>query len=279
MNPLLATLPTPPPGRTGWPWTEQTDPAVYREPPAGGAWPAITIVCPSFRQGQYIEETIRSVLLQNYPRLEFMILDGGSDDATPAILQRYAPWLTFQESTPDRGQAHALNKGFTRATGALFGWINSDDYFLAGAFAAVAGAYRPGRRALYHGDWMERFNEEPALLPHRDRSCFAFQVASGGRTLPSHATFWPAAIHEPFDESLRFTLDAEFFKRLAAHGARPRHLPRALGVFRQHNAAKSSTIVGVARAETAAWSRAQPRSTWWLWRLSHLVDRIRGPRT
>lgn len=270
---LLASLPPPPPGRTGWPWTEETAPALLAGPPKRG-WPKITIVCPSYRQGKFIEETIRSVLLQNYPRLEFMVLDGGSDDETPMVLQKYAPWLAFWEVAPDRGQSHALNKGYARATGELHGWINSDDYYLPGAFAAAARAYRPGHRALYYGDWLKRIGDEPGLTLHRERPCFAFQVAVGGRTLPSHTTFWPAAVHQPFNEALRFTLDAEFFKRLAAGGVKPRHVPHALGVFRQHDAAKSSTIVDVARAETAAWSRAQPWPTHWQWRLSKLLDRL-----
>jgi hypothetical protein len=271
---LIAELPPPPSSRTGWPWTEETDPVFYNEPPITGVWPKLTIMCPSFRQGGFIEETIRSVLLQNYPRLEFIVMDGGSDDETPAILRKYARWLAFWESTPDRGQSHALNKGYARATGELHGWINSDDYYLPGAFAAAARAYQPDRRALYYGDWLERIGDGPGLILHQERPCFAFQVAVGGRTLPSHATFWPAAVHQPFNEALRFTLDAEFFKRLTAGGVKPRHVPHALGVFRQHGAAKSSTIVDVARSETKAWSRAQPWPTHWQWRLSRLMDRV-----
>jgi len=272
---LLSELPFPPAGRTGWPWTEETDPVVYGVPPITGVWPKITIVCPSFRQGSFIEETIRSVLFQNYPRLEFVVIDGGSDDETPVVLRKYTRWLAFWESTPDRGQSHALNKGFARATGELYGWINSDDYYLPGAFMTVARPYQAGRRALYYGDWLEKIGEDAGLTLHRERPCFAFQVAVGGRTLPSHAAFWPAAVHQPFNEALRFTLDAEFFKRLTAGGVKPRHVPHPLGVFRQHEAAKSSTIIDVARAETAAWSRAQPWHTHWRWRLSRLIDRLR----
>ncbi|MDD2765433.1 MAG: glycosyltransferase family 2 protein [Opitutaceae bacterium] len=271
---LLEQLPVPPAGRTGWPWDAETGSAPFATAPAGG-WPKISIVCPSFRQGRFIEETIRSVLLQNYPQLEFIIMDGGSQDETVAILQQYSPWLTHWESQPDRGQSHALNKGFARATGALYGWINSDDYYLPSAFAAVARAYQPGRRKLYFGDWYEQHGEEAALRSHRERPAFRFQVAVGGRTLPSHATFWSAGAHQPFNEALRFTLDAEFFKRLAACGVRPLHVPQALGVFRQHAAAKSSTIVNVAQAETEAWSRAQPWHTHWRWRVSRLLDRFR----
>jgi glycosyltransferase involved in cell wall biosynthesis len=277
MTPIqhLAGFPSAPAGRSGWPWTTATDPAIYASPPAGGSWPKITIVTPSFNQGAFIEEAIRSVLLQNYPALEYIVMDGGSTDGSPAVLARYAPWLARWESTRDHGQSHALNKGYAAATGALYGWINSDDYYLPEAFATVARLARSGNREFFFGDWAERTGEEPALRPQRGRPAFRFQVAVGGRTVPSHAAFWPAAIHQPLDEHLRFTMDADLFKRLAAAGARPRHIPRPLAVFRQHAAAKSSTIVDVARAETKAWGAGQPWHVHWQWRISRLVDRFR----
>ena len=271
---LLATLPAPTCGHAGWPWTTETPPALYEPAPSGG-WPKIAIVCPSFQQGRYIEETIRSVLLQNYPNLEFFIMDGGSRDETADILRRYAPWLTHWESQPDRGQSHALNKACQRATGELLGWINSDDYYLPGAFAAVAAAWRCAPRGIIYGDWCERIGDEPALSAVQEQPAFAFQVAVGGRHLPSHATFWPRAAHQTFAEELRFTMDADLFKRLTAAGLRPRHVALPLAVFRRHPGAKTSTLNAVARAETEAWSRAQPWHTHWRWRISRLIDRLR----
>jgi len=271
---LLATLPVPPPGRAGWPWSEETSPALYYAAPAGG-WPRLTIVCPSFQQGRYLEETLRSVLLQNYPGLEFIILDGGSSDESVAILQKYSPWLAHWESQPDRGQSHAINKGCDRATGELLGWINSDDYYLPGAFAAVGREFRLAPHSLIFGDWAERSGEDSALTVVRERSAFAFQVAVGGRHLPSHATFWPRAAHQPVKENLRFTMDAELFKRLAAAGLRPRRIPQPLGVFRRHPAAKTATILDVARTESEAWSREQPWHTHPRWLLSRLIEKIR----
>lgn len=271
---LLAALPAPPSGRTGWPWTEETSPSVYAEAPVSG-WPVFTIICPSFQQGRYIEETIRSVLLQNYPRLEFIVMDGGSRDETPALLARYAPWLTHWESQPDRGQSHALNKACDRSTGELIGWINSDDYYRPGAFAAVARSFRTEGPALIYGDDQVREGDAPGLTPTHRHQVFRFQVAVGGVTLPSHATFWPRASHQPFDEALRFTMDADFYKRLSAAGLKPRYLPEFLAVFRNHGASKSATLHAVARAETAAWSKAQPWHTHWRWRLSRIIDRVR----
>ena len=140
--PSLAELPPPPPGHTGWPWTMEST-ALPDTQPAGRAWPRISIVTPSFNQGQFIEETIRSVLLQGYPDLEYVIVDGGSTDASVGIIRKYAPWLAHWVSEKDRGQSHALNKGLERVTGPVFGWLNSDDVYQSDAFgrsaALVAG--------------------------------------------------------------------------------------------------------------------------------------------
>ena len=238
-------------------------------------WPRLSIVCPSFRQGKFIEETVRSVLLQNYPALEFIIIDGGSDDETAPLLKKYAPWLAHWESQPDRGQSHALNKGFVRASGDLFGWINSDDYYQPGAFAAVARRYRPGRRELFFGDYDVRRGDEAALRRECLQPAFAFQVAVGGRTLPSHATFWPHEVHQPFDESLQFTMDADLFKRFARAGVRPRHVAQSLAVFREHPDAKTSTLTDIGRAEHETWIKAQSWRTRGFWLLSRAVDRLR----
>ena len=101
--------------------------------------PKITIVTPSFNQGKFIDENIQSVLTQNYPNFEHIIIDGGSIDGTVDILKKYShlKWV----SEPDRGQASALNKGFRMATGDVIGWLNSDDSYLPGTFEVVARAF------------------------------------------------------------------------------------------------------------------------------------------
>jgi glycosyltransferase involved in cell wall biosynthesis len=272
---LLAQLPPPPTGRTGWPWTEETPPDGYAAPPASGAWPKLSIVCPSFRQGRFIEETVRSVLLQNYPAIEFIVIDGGSDDETVPLLKKYSPWLAHWESEPDRGQSHALNKGFARATGQLFGWINSDDFYQPGAFAAIAAGYRPDRRELFFGDYEVRVGEELALRRVRLLPAFAFQVRVGGRILPSHATFWPRLVHQPFNESLQFIMDTDLFKRLGCAGVRPRHVSQSISVFREHAAAKTATLDQVASREMHVWFDAIPWYYKPLHRLSLVFDRLR----
>lgn len=106
--------------------------------PDGRPWPRISIVTPSYNQGQFIEETIRSVLLQGYPDLEYVIIDGGSTDESVAIIKKYEPWLAYWVSEKDRGQAHAINKGLQNISGELFNWINSDDLLAPGCLGKVS---------------------------------------------------------------------------------------------------------------------------------------------
>ncbi|MCC9168231.1 glycosyltransferase family 2 protein [Pontibacter harenae] len=120
---LLSKLPKT--DNLGWPWNEETDSAIYANK---CSWPKISIVTPSFNQGQFIEETIRSVLLQNYPNLEYIIIDGGSTDNTVEIIKKYEQWITYWISESDNGQSDAINKGLKLASGEVLNWLNSDDF-------------------------------------------------------------------------------------------------------------------------------------------------------
>ncbi len=133
--------------REGWPWTEFPSPDVTLPVEC----PRITIVTPSYNQAEYLEATIRSILLQGYPNLEYIIIDGGSTDESVAIIEHYQDWIDYWVSEADAGQSDAINKGFARAQGTVLGWVNSDDLLLPGALAAAANAFHknPGLGLFY----------------------------------------------------------------------------------------------------------------------------------
>jgi glycosyltransferase involved in cell wall biosynthesis len=110
--------------------------------------PKISIITPSFNQGQYIEQTILSVLGQDYPNLEYIIIDGGSTDGSVDIIKKYEKHLKYWISEPDMGQTDAINKGFSHCTGEIFNWLNSDDFLEPGALHAIAKAYRTGATVI-----------------------------------------------------------------------------------------------------------------------------------
>lgn len=140
----IADLPTADPALTGWPWTNEGAgrPAILHD---GEDWPRISIVTPSFNQGEFLERTIRSVLLQGYPNLEYIVVDGGSSDGSAEIIEAYAPFLAYHVSEPDNGYVHAINKGLARATGEILCWLNSDDFYLPGTMHAVMENLTAGR--------------------------------------------------------------------------------------------------------------------------------------
>lgn len=232
---LLADLPAPPGGRTGWPWTVQTPP--WAADPAA-AHPC-TIVVPSFGQAAYVEETLRSILLQNHPRLELVVIDGGSGPDVRAILERYRPWLSHLRVAPDRGQAHAINLGFALARPeGLRAFMNTDDFYLPGAFAAVEAARRRTGATLVHGDQLVW---EPAIRALRIEALSPpwprFVKFPG--LLASHATFWSAAIHQPVWEEHHCAIDYELWIRLVP-GSRRAYVPRPLGLVRHYAATKTA---------------------------------------
>ncbi|MBS2098544.1 glycosyltransferase family 2 protein [Carboxylicivirga linearis] len=104
--------------------------------------PKISIVTPSYNQGQFIEQTIDSILSQNYPNLEYLIIDGGSTDNSVEIIKKYTKHLTYWSSEPDKGQSDAINKGFNRCSGLIINWINSDDFLLPGSLSFIAENFK-----------------------------------------------------------------------------------------------------------------------------------------
>src|SRR5687767_12795196 len=127
---LLAILPEHSENKKGWPWNQET---TFNPGDSKKDWPKISIVTPSYNQGIFLEETLRSILLQNYPNLELIVIDGGSNDNSVEIIKKYEPWITYWITEKDRGQSDAINKGIRRTTGEILTWINSDDLLTPGS--------------------------------------------------------------------------------------------------------------------------------------------------
>src|SRR5438105_4503434 len=127
--------------------------------PQPASVPRISVVTPSYNQGRFLEQCIKSVLDQGYPNLEYIIIDGGSTDESVAVIRKYQDRLASWVSERDAGQTDAINKGFRRATGEVVAWMNADDFYLPGAFARIAQAYQQSPQAsFYFGNGL-RVNE------------------------------------------------------------------------------------------------------------------------
>lgn len=241
--PTLAELPPPPPGKTGWPWTEESEqlPDTMRD---GSPWPRVSIVTPSYNQGQFIEETIRSVLLQGYPNLEYIVIDGGSTDKSVEVIRKYERWLTHWVSEPDRGQAHAVNKGWGTATGDLLGWLNSDDLYTATALASVRRAWlQDGKPSIVYGDARGVSESLEPRTKKRMRD-YSLRTMLAGKRVPQPATFITRQLYQtvgPIRESLTYALDYEFFFRAWLQADQSCYVPSVLAHSRRHSARKSDT--------------------------------------
>lgn len=279
----LRDLPPAPEGREGWPWTvatpERADASVRR-------WPRITVVTPSYNQGEYLEETIRSVLLQGYPDLEYIVVDGGSTDESVEIIQRYQAHLAWWVSEKDRGQTHAINKGFERATGEIFAYLNSDDVYEPGALFAAAEVFLAG------AEWVvgevSCFSEDGGSWPFPQLPGRSFTRWFLGCPISQPGVFWSARLHRdtgPFREDLRYVMDYEYWLRLRfVVGASPRLIRCPFARYRMHPESKSVAqqegmgreVADTVRAYQRRLGRLQ-RGRLWLAR-RHRRGRVHGAR-
>lgn len=215
----MISFPKPPHGKIGWPWDVALEP-ISNFMNDVSFWPKVTVVTPSFNQGDYLEETIRSVLLQGYPNLEYMVIDGGSTDQSVSIIRRYEPWLTYWTSKKDKGQAAAINEGFRQAGGNYIAWLNSDDVFLPGAIKYAVEAFRDTPNAgMVYGD-VDVIDEKSTKIGSFEPVKYNFEdLLTMKIILPQQAAFFNKTALDTLgllDENLIYAMDVELFIRIGS---------------------------------------------------------------
>ena len=234
--------------------------------------PSISIVTPSYNQAAFLERTLRSVLDQNYPNLQYIVQDGGSKDASPTILQKYTSQLAYWESNRDKGQSNALNMGFQRSTGEIMAYLNSDDLLLPGTLNYVANYFEqhPQIDVVYgHRVIIDEHDREIGrwiVPPHEHNQSNEADILSWADYIPQETMFWRRRIWEKaggqIDESFQFAMDWDLILRFRAANARFMRLPRFLGAFRVHSTQKSSAQI--ADLGTREMNRLRERSLGWV---------------
>ena len=215
--------------------------------------PRITIVTPSYNQARFIGWTARSVFLQRYPELEYILMDGGSTDETMRVLEPYADRFAHLVSERDKGQSDAISRGFARSSGEIMAYLNSDDMLAPGTLHYVAQFFHdhPDVEVVYsHRCTVDEHNKVLWywLLPrHSDWYMTRWDL------IPQETCFWRRRLFEKvgnIDPSFRFAMDYDLFLRfMRAAPGRMRRLDRFLGVFRQHDEAKTTRLMETVGAE------------------------------
>jgi glycosyltransferase involved in cell wall biosynthesis len=245
--PALSELPPPPAGKKGWPWTEESV-RLSNEQPEPAFWPRVTIVTPSFNQGVFLEETIRSILLQGYPDLEYFVLDGGSTDNSVEIIRKYSQWISFWVSEADAGQSAAINRGLRMGSGVYATWINSDDMLCKDALLThfLQGFSAPD--LVYVGDCIYVDELGNVRFHHRGRvHCLQdlVRVATVWRTggcIDQPAVLFPLQLAlrvGGLNEKNHYTMDYELWGQFFLGGAEVHYTGIPFGIFRSHSAQKT----------------------------------------
>lgn len=211
--------------------------------PFSQEFPKVTVVTPSYQQAAYLERTIRSVLDQDYPNLEYIVIDGGSTDGSREVIERYADRLAYWVSVPDAGQTHAINKGFNRGTGEVFAWLNSDDTYEPGGIRRAVEALRAAPDCSFvYGDCSFIDADDRVIGRFNAKQTDLNALRRGSVHIPQQAFFFRAELWErvgPLDQDIWFAMDYDLWLRLAAI-APYRYFPGAVWAnFRLHADAKT----------------------------------------
>ena len=244
--PTLDELPAPPPGKTGWPWTldAATQESIRRAQTESGSWPKISITTPGFNHGKYIEETIRSILLQGYPNLEYFVHDGGSKDETVSILKKYEPWLAGWVSAKDGGQTDAINKGWKRSTGEIIGYLNSDDWYYPGAFFEAARVFKADPKAMWVCGQVDNCWSPEKISKRHEPHTTGLVELLGRKDYGYHqpGMFWRRELVEKvghFDLEMQYSFCPDFWARSLIAGFTPVNIQKPFAGFRLHESSKT----------------------------------------
>ena len=204
--------------------------------------PLVTIVTPSFNQARYIEATIQSVVGQDYPNIEYLIVDGGSTDGTVDIIKKYEGRISWWVSEQDKGQTDAINKGFNRANGQILAWLNSDDTYEPGAVAqALQYLLEHPEVGMVYGD-CNFIDEEGRVIGRFASAQTDYRLLRQGYVhIPQQTMFFRADLWKqvgPLDPSFYFAMDYDLWTRLAARTAL-KYVPQAWANFRLHTSGKT----------------------------------------
>jgi glycosyltransferase involved in cell wall biosynthesis len=221
------------------------------------SWPKISIVTPSYNQGQFLERTILSVLNQNHPNLEYIIIDGGSTDGSVEIIEKYEKYLACWVSEEDDGQAEAIKKGFRRSTGQVLAWLNSDDIYLPGTLLRVGSVFRenPHADVVYGNKYL--VDEKGRIIGERRLTPYIPYISKlgflyGGFGIYQPAAFWTKELYYKvggIDTGFVHCMDNDLFARFALAGAKFKFIREFLTGFRVHQNSKTSTLRHIARNE------------------------------
>lgn len=206
--------------------------------------PKISIITPSFNQVDFLERTLLSVLEQDYPNIEYIVIDGGSTDGSVELIKKYESRLAYWVSEKDRGQAHAINKGLERATGEWVAWQNSDDTYYPGTFSQLAAVAQSNRSTQLIIGNMNLVDQHDQLLREMKYVKPSYKsLLAEGMVLTNQAAFWRRSLHQEIgllSETFDCSFDYDWFLRLLAHTDQSHHVNAAWGALRLHENTKTS---------------------------------------